>query len=150
MQMENIQRLARDAHEARLADEEAERLLQDERERRNARSQHARPPPHGWSPSNHRETPSPGPVPVDWEERWETFEAAVAAGRCGVGLATIPFPSAPDIAQAATCAKCRRKFFRRLALRWHPDKFLQRYTEALRDEERALTLIPPLSLALSS
>jgi len=141
--MENTARIARDAIESRLSEGEAERLFEEERARRQGDRQHQEQGSPGSSggrssaPSGSngfQSQPEPsGTEEVDWEERWASFEANVAlAAPMASLISIIPFPPVEGIRRQANRAAAPRKLYRKLALRWHPDKFLQRFSPALK------------------
>lgn len=74
---------------------------------------------------------------------WAVFEADVEEGTIAeIRLAQIPFPPKdnallllPNRGQGATDAE-RKQAFRAASLRWHPDKFTQRFGGRLNDAER--------------
>jgi len=58
---------------------------------------------------------------------WEAFEAKMSDDNCGeISLSDIPFPRDGKVYHIGN------KDFKKLAMRWHPDKFLQRYGNKLR------------------
>jgi NF-kappa-B inhibitor-like protein 1 len=73
---------------------------------------------------------------------WAGFEADVDDGTIAeIGLSDIPFPPKDNVlllanrGQDATGAE-RKRAFRAASLRWHPDKFVQRFGARLHDTER--------------
>ena len=76
---------------------------------------------------------------MDHEVLWNQFVAEHGlksrGGKenCIRGLEDVPFPS--FVEQEASEAPDRQKYLRRLVLRWHPDKFIQRFGAGLVDED---------------
>ena len=76
------------------------------------------------------------------ENEWVGFEADVDDGTVAeIGLSDIPSPPKDNVlllanrGQGATAAE-RKQAFRAASLRWHPDKFVQRFGARLQDTER--------------
>jgi len=79
---------------------------------------------------------------VDHEELWQNFVVKTSS-LSTIQLDDIPFPSIAKMrAQMGKqeSDEAREKIFRKVALRWHPDKFLQRYGTKLHEESRQLIM----------
>jgi len=67
---------------------------------------------------------------------WAAFEEAVAAGLEVIGLGDIPFPPLDNplcLPPGQQTSKQVKLAFRQSSLRWHPDKFAQRYLRRCRE-----------------
>jgi len=64
------------------------------------------------------------------DARWETFEASSNAS---IELKQIPFP---QVTTRYFGPGCDKKSFQKLAMRWHPDKFLQKFGTRLCDKDK--------------
>jgi hypothetical protein len=87
------------------------------------------------------------------EAQWQRFEglavAAVASARGAAGapaqprlrLSDVPFPTDKfELVVAAWTGDEKKAHFRKLMLRWHPDKWMQQYGDAIVAEEREAAL----------
>jgi len=64
------------------------------------------------------------------EALWEAFEAK-AQEEGEITLLDIPFPT-----DASSYLRVGQKDFKKLAMRWHPDKFMQRFGTKLRAAQK--------------
>lgn len=85
---------------------------------RDARSRFASATRDAWS------TPS---VNIYSEKAWAAFEEKSQDGQIGMG--DVPFPD-------GAMFRVGNKDFKKLAMRWHPDKFLQKFGSKLRPDQK--------------
>merc|ERR1712166_739694 len=73
----------------------------------------------------------------DLEKAWARFEKRAASEAFVVTIAEVPFVTRPLLRRLLPTTDQRQKAFKRLAKRWHPDKFRQRFLGemAKREEE---------------
>lgn len=135
-------RIAHNLAQEKLEAAEAERLLSQERSRRKRCGKRFTAPPSsdmGEQSPHSDKTQHAGSQ--DMEKRWHDFEENVSKGVCNVCLASVPFPSRNSVQNIATQAgRHKKKLFRSLALRWHPDKFLQRFGGSIVEGEREVVM----------
>jgi len=110
-----------------------------------------------------------------FDQRWESLDASAATSRLPLTYNDIPWPpkmaklldrkvsehekkssssssSAGGGSDAATAA-AKKKIYRELLLRWHPDKFMQKYGKRVRaggDEDRIKERVDAVAKALSA
>ena len=74
------------------------------------------------------------------ETDWATFEQTAASGQSAglrIRLTEIPFPAAAtSLVDDSWGMETRRKQLRKLMLRWHPDKWVQRFGSVLHEEDK--------------
>ena len=79
------------------------------------------------------------------DSRWLDFESLTSSN---ITMRDIPFPDA----NSKRYSNCDKKVFQKLAMRWHPDKFLQRFGNRLgdRDKDRVMLKVKEVFQAISS
>jgi len=85
-----------------------------------------------WQSGVHEVGPSKESLHDGYEERWARFETALEST---IQLRDIPFPTPEEVGVAISILG-EKKALKRHMLRWHPDKFLQRYGKRLDAGER--------------
>ena len=75
---------------------------------------------------------------TSWNRELERFEAFArkAEGLSTISYKDIPWPSQASFKDLRWARGNRKQAFHKLAKMWHPDKFLQRYGERLKPEDR--------------
>jgi hypothetical protein len=112
-----------------------------------------------------------------FDQRWESLDASAATSRLPLTYNDIPWPpkmaklldrkvsehekksssssssSSAGGGSAAAAAAAKKKIYRELLLRWHPDKFMQKYGKRVRaggDEDRIKERVDAVAKALSA
>jgi len=107
-----------------------------------------------------------------FDQRWESLDASAATSRLPLTYNDIPWPpkmaklldrkvsehekkssSSSSSSAAAAGAAAKKKIYRELLLRWHPDKFMQKYGKRVRaggDEDRIKERVDAVAKALSA
>ena len=114
-----------------------------------------------------------------FDQRWESLDASAATSRLPLTYNDIPWPpkmaklldrkvsehekkssssssssaGGSAAAAAAAAAAAKKKIYRELLLRWHPDKFMQKYGKRVRaggDEDRIKERVDAVAKALSA
>ena len=108
-----------------------------------------------------------------FDQRWESLDASAATSRLPLTYNDIPWPpkmaklldrkvsehekksssSSSSSPAAAAGAAAKKKIYRELLLRWHPDKFMQKYGKRVRaggDEDRIKERVDAVAKALSA
>ena len=80
---------------------------------------------------------------VDYEALWDQFIASTAAGKgpVEIRLSDVPFPSVAKMRAQMGLQdndEARERIFKKVALRWHPDKFMQRFGSRLHPDDRGM------------
>jgi len=70
--------------------------------------------------------------------QWEQFKDAAVADKESISIGDIPFPSKESLLVKSLQTPVRRKkAFQKMAMRWHPDKFIQKFGKKLDDSSEA-------------
>ena len=107
-----------------------------------------------------------------FDQRWESLDASAATSRLPLTYNDIPWPpkmaklldrkvsehekkssSSSSSSAADAGAAAKKKIYRELLLRWHPDKFMQKYGKRVRaggDEDRIKERVDAVAKALSA
>jgi hypothetical protein len=108
-----------------------------------------------------------------FDQRWESLDASAATSRLPLTYNDIPWPpkmaklldrkvserekksssSSSSAGGGAAAAAAKKKIYRELLLRWHPDKFMQKYGKRVRaggDEDRIKERVDAVAKALSA
>jgi len=79
---------------------------------------------------------------VDYEALWDQFIASTAHGNTSeIRVSDVPFPSIAKMRASMGLQdndEAREKTFKKIALRWHPDKFMQRFGSRLHPDDREM------------
>ena len=97
-----------------------------------------------------------------FDQRWESLDASSSTSRLPLTYNDIPWP--PKMAKllerkiserqdASDATVLKKKVYRELIMRWHPDKFMQKYGKRVRaggDEDRIKERVDAIAKALSA
>ena len=135
----------------------------------NTRQHHHQPQPSSSVSSSKKEKESAAAKRErrwsKFDERWESLDASSATSRLPLTYNDIPWP--PKMAkllerkvfeqekhhQHQGTSISKKKVYRELILRWHPDKFMQKYGKRVRaggDEDRIKERVDAVAKALSA
>ena len=76
------------------------------------------------------------PTRVDMEQAWARFEARAASEAYIIKTEDVPFVTTASLQQQLPPMSQRQDMFKKLAKRWHPDKWRQRYSQKMAHADR--------------